>query len=181
MVQPFLGQVTLLGCNFAPVGWALCQGQIMSIQQNTALFSLLGTNFGGNGTSNFGLPDLRGRVPNSQGQGPGLSNYDVGEMDGFETVTLTTSTIPPHSHAMPAFAGAGTTNAPQGALTAEASAAGGRGGVTINSYAAPGTLVPLAPAQLTPGPGGNGPHNNLQPYLTLNWCIALTGIFPARN
>jgi microcystin-dependent protein len=181
MATPFVGQVTLFGCNFAPRGWAMCQGQILPISQNTALFSLIGTFYGGNGTTTFALPDLRGRVPISQGEGPGLSTYVIGEEGGQETVTLTQATTPPHTHSLPAFANAATTNSPEGALTAEGKAVAGRGGVAINSYATPSAPVPFAPSQLSTVPGGNLPHNNLQPFLTSNWCIALQGVFPARS
>ena len=180
-MQPFLGQITLFPYNFAPVGWAFCQGQILPISQNTALFSLLGTRFGGNGTSNFALPDLRGRAPNGQGQGPGLSSYAVGEQQGVEAVSLNTATIPGHSHGFPAFATAGTTNSPAGAAPAQAQGSGGRGTFAVNIYANPGTAISLSPSHVTPVNGGGLPHTNLQPYLTLNWCIALQGVFPSRN
>ena len=127
MANPFIGQITLFPYNFAPLGWAFCAGQLLPINQNAALFSLLGTTFGGNGTSNFQLPDLRGRVPIGQGQGPGLSNYNMGGVQGAEAVRLTTATTPAHSHGFPAFAVAATTNAPNGALPAEGQS-GGRGG-----------------------------------------------------
>ncbi|HVJ51986.1 MAG TPA: tail fiber protein [Aliidongia sp.] len=180
MTEPFLAQITLMGFNFPPNGWALCQGQILPIAQNTALFSLLGVNFGGNGTTNFALPDLRGRIPIGQGQGPGLSPYVVGEDGGVESVTLINATIPTHSHALPAIAGSATTNVPDNNLTARALVSG-RGSVPVNSYTQPGALTPLSPAQLGAAPGGSGPHTNLQPFLTLNWCIALQGVFPARS
>ena len=180
-MQPFLGQITLFPYNFAPVGWAFCQGQLLSISQNAALFALLGTQFGGNGTSTFGLPDLRGRVPNGQGQGPGLSAYNVGDQQGVEQVTLTTSTTPTHTHGFPAYTVSATTNAPNGALPAEAHGTGRGGGFAVNTYAPPGTAVNLAAGQSGPVSGGGAPHNNLQPYLTLNWCIALQGIFPSRS
>ncbi|MGH7063964.1 MAG: phage tail protein, partial [Stellaceae bacterium] len=109
-MEPFLGQITLFGCNFAPVGWALCEGQLLSIAQNTALFSLLGTNFGGNGTSIFGLPDLRGRVPLGVGQQAGLSSYAIGDIGGDEAMAINSSTYPSHSHALVAAAGAATAN-----------------------------------------------------------------------
>src|SRR5271168_757195 len=125
--QPFLGGIFIFAGNFAPRGYQLCQGQVLSIAQNTALFSILGTTYGGNGTSNFALPDLRGRAPIGQGQGPGLSNYVMGGVQGAEAVTLTTATTPAHSHGFPAFAVAATTNAPNGALPAEGQS-GGRGG-----------------------------------------------------
>jgi len=179
-MEPFVGQITLFPYNFAPNGWALCEGQLLPISQNTALFSLLGTQFGGNGQTNFALPDLRGRAPVGQGQGPGLSLYTVGQTQGAEQVTLTTTTVPPHSHAFPAFAAAATTNEPNGALPAEGHG-GGRGGFSVNAYAAPGAAASLAPGQVAPVASGGAAHGNLQPYLTLNWCIALHGIFPARN
>ena len=146
------------------------------------LFSLLGVQFGGNGTSNFALPDLRGRVPMGQGQGPGLSSYSIGSTQGVELVTLTTATSPSHSHGFPAFAAAATTNAPNGALPAEAHVGGRGGGFAVNTYTAPGTAkVSLAAGQVVPVTLSGAVHNNLQPYLTLNWCIALQGVFPPRN
>jgi microcystin-dependent protein len=180
MANPFVGQITLFPYNFAPTGWAFCAGQLLPISQYTALFSLLGVQFGGNGTSNFQLPDLRGRAPIGQGQGPGLSNYNMGGVQGAEAVTLTTGTTPAHSHGFPAFAVAATTNAPAGALPAEGQS-GGRGGGPVNTYTAPGAAVSLAAGQVVPVTTGGTAHNNLQPYLTANWCIALQGIFPARN
>jgi microcystin-dependent protein len=178
-MEPFVGQITLFPFNFAPVGWALCEGQLLPISQNTALFSLLGTYYGGNGVQNFALPDLRGRVPIGQGQAPGLSGYDIGSPQGVETVTLLASQSPPHSHPFPAVAAQATTNAPSGALPAEAHGSG-RGAFPVNIYAALQTAVPLAPGQVAPA-GGGQPHNNVQPYLTLNWCIALQGIYPSRS
>jgi microcystin-dependent protein len=180
MANPFIGQLTLFPYNFAPFGWAFCAGQLLPISQNTALFSLLGTQFGGDGKSNFALPDLRGRAPIGQGQGPGLSSYVMGTQQGVEAVTLTTATVPAHSHGFPAFAAAATTNAPNGALPAEGQS-GGRGGGAVNTYTAPGAAVSLAPGQVVPVTVGGGAHNNLQPYLTLNWCIALQGVFPPRS
>lgn len=179
MSQPFLGQITLYPYNFAPLGWALCEGQLLPISQYTALFSLLGTQFGGDGRTNFGLPDLRGRVAIGQGQGPGLSSYAMGEVFGTEAVALTTATSPFHSHAFPAVAGAATTNAPAGALPAEGHLSG-RGAVAVNAYAAPGPAVNLAAGQVAAASSAGVAHNNLQPYLTLNWCIALQGVFPSR-
>jgi microcystin-dependent protein len=180
-MQPFLGQITLYPYNFAPNGWMFCQGQILPISQFAALFSLLGTQFGGNGTSNFALPDLRGRVPNGQGQGPGLSAYTIGDVQGDENVTLTSATSPPHTHGLTAFTTSATSNSPSGALPAQGHGSGRGGGFAVNTYTAPGTAVSLAPGQVGPVTGGGAAHNNLQPYLTLNWCIALTGIYPSRN
>ncbi len=180
-MTPFLGQITLFPYNFAPLGWAMCEGQLLPINQYTALFSLLGTQFGGNGTSNFALPDLRGRVPIGQGQGQGLTPYVVGETQGVEQVTLNTTTIPAHTHAFPTFASAATTNAPAGARPAEGTGAGRGGGFAVNTFTASGTAASLAPGQVAAITAGGSPHSNLQPYLTLNWCIALQGIYPSRN
>jgi microcystin-dependent protein len=180
-MDPFLGQINLLGCNFAPQGWALCQGQLLAISQNTALFSLLGTYYGGNGTTTFALPDLRSRVPIGFGQGPGLSNYAIGEAAGQETVPISTSSYPAHAHTLFAAAAGGTTNAPAAMIEAEGQT-GGRGGtINLALYSASGTRTPLAPGSLTASGGGGQPHTNVQPYLALNFCIALQGIFPARS
>lgn len=180
-MDPFLGQINLFGCNFAPQGWALCQGQLMGIAQNTALFSLLGVNFGGNGTTTFALPDLRSRAPVGFGQGPGLSDYASGGTGGAETAQINSSSYPTHSHTLFAAASPGTTNAPGGLIEAEGQT-GGRGGtINLALYSAAGNPTPLAPAALTAAAGGNQPHNNLQPYLALNFCIALQGIFPSRS
>jgi microcystin-dependent protein len=180
-MDPFLGQISLLGCNFAPQGWALCQGQIMSIAQNTALFSLLGINFGGNGTSTFLLPDLRSRAPIGFAQGAGLSNYQIGEFGGSETAPIVSSSYPVHPHTLFAAASAATGNAPSGLFEAQGQT-GGRGGtVNLAAYSSSGARTTLAPAALTTAAGGGQPHNNRQPYLALNFCIALAGIFPARS
>jgi microcystin-dependent protein len=180
-MDPFLGQISLFGCNFAPVRWAMCQGQIMAIAQNTALFSLLGINFGGNGISTFALPDLRSRAPIGFGQGPGLSDYMIGEADGAETVSISSSTYPTHSHALFAAASAASENTPSSLMEAEGQT-GGRGGrINLALYSASGTATTLAPAALNAAAGGGQPHNNIEPYLALNFCIALQGIFPARS
>jgi microcystin-dependent protein len=180
-MDPFIAQITVFGCNFAPRGWAMCQGQIMSIAQNTALFSLLGTNFGGNGTTTFLLPDLQGRAPIGFGQGPGLSNYTIGERSGAESAPIAAVSYPTHSHTLFAAASAATGNGPGGLIEAEGQT-GGRGGtINLALYSASGTPTPLASAALTAAAGGGQPHNNLQPYLTLNFCIALNGIFPPRS
>jgi microcystin-dependent protein len=180
-MEPFLGQVSIFACNFAPSGWALCEGQLLPIAQYTALFSLLGVNFGGNGVNIFGLPDLRGRAPLGIGQGLGLSPYAIGEVGGEESVTISSTTYPAHSHALNAAAGAAGSNAPAGAVEAGGQT-GGRGGtVNLALYSASGAATPLAPAALSTAAGGGGPHNNRQPYLGLNFCIALRGIFPPRS
>jgi microcystin-dependent protein len=165
--EPFIGSIILFAGNFAPRGWAFCNGQILSIAQNTALFSILGTTYGGNGQTTFALPDLRGRAALSAGQGPGLSNRSLGENGGAEATTLTAAEMPAHTHAQPASNADQSTNRPGGAVPA-------RGGV----YAGEGDGSQLDPVSAT---GGSQPHNNMQPYLTLNYIIALEGIYPSRN
>jgi microcystin-dependent protein len=169
MSEPFLGQIILVPYNFAPRGWAFCSGQILPIAQNTALFSLLGTTYGGNGQTTFALPDLRGRVPLSAGQGPGLSNYDLGQSAGTENVTLTVNQLPAHTHPLGASLSDPTTQKPQNTYLANGNA---------YTAAAPDTSMGPLAVQNT---GGSQPHEILQPYLTLNYCIALEGIFPSRN
>jgi microcystin-dependent protein len=173
----FIGEIRVFPFNFAPVGWALCGGQIMSISQNTALFSLLGTNFGGNGTSTFALPNLQGSVPLNWGQGPGLTQRDLGETGGEQAVTVLATEVVPHTHALQASAHPANLNAPgpQDSLARSS---------PVSLYTPPGGPPPLqmlATGVLGASVGGNQPHNNLMPYLTLNFCIALTGIFPARS
>jgi microcystin-dependent protein len=167
VAEPFLGSIIIFGGNFAPRGWAFCSGQILPINQNTALFSLLGTTYGGNGQTTFALPDLRGRAPLHFGQGPGLANYDLGQVGGTENVTLLAGQMPAHTHAQPATAGDETTNRPNAAVPA-------RGGV----YAGAPDGSNLA---ATTSAGGGQPHANVPPYLALNYIIALEGIFPSRN
>jgi microcystin-dependent protein len=180
-MDPFLGQISLLACNFAPRGWGLCQGQLLSIAQNTALFSLLGTNFGGDGRTNFQLPDLRGRVPMGFDQGPGLSSYDIGQTGGSESVPVNSANYPAHAHSLFAAATTATANAPAGMIEAEGQTGGRGGNVNLALYSGSGSATALAPAALTAAAGGGQPHNNLQPYLALNFCIALQGIFPSRS
>jgi microcystin-dependent protein len=179
MANPFLGEIRLFPYNFAPFGWALCQGQILSISQNTALFSLLGTNYGGNGTTNFALPQLTGIVPLHQGNGPGLSPYVVGETGGTPNVTVLSQQMPQHNHAMSALAHSATTNAPAGQYPAQGHGQG-RGAYTIRTFAPSGTQASFIPTAVATA-GGNLPHNNMQVSLVMTWCIALQGIFPARN
>jgi microcystin-dependent protein len=180
MSEQFLGELRMFGFNFAPQGWALCNGQILSIAQNTALFSLLGTTYGGNGTTNFALPNLQGSVPISSGQGPGLSFYDLGQVGGEQTVTLLQTQMPTHNHSLPADAAAATSVSPgSGGIVAEGKGSG-RAAFAINSYSAAATTTNLAPA-LVAAAGASQPHNNMQPSLVMNWCIAVVGIFPSRN
>jgi microcystin-dependent protein len=174
MADPFVAEIRIFPFNFAPKGWAWCDGQLLPLSQNTALFSLLGTTYGGDGKSNFALPDLQGRAPMHPGQGPGLSLHDLGETGGSETVSLLESEIPSHSHALIASEGDGLERTPGGQLFAT--------GVTISMYqeASGNPLVQLSPNAATPA-GGDQPHNNMQPYLTFYFCIALQGVFPPRT
>jgi microcystin-dependent protein len=172
MADPFVAEIRIFPFNFAPKGWAWCDGQLMSISQNTALFSLLGTTYGGDGKSNFALPDLQGRAPMHPGQGPGLSLHDLGETGGSDTVTLLESEIPSHSHSENASQSDGIDQTPANSMLAA--------GVGIGQYGAPGAIVQLSDNDLTPA-GGDQPHNNLQPYLTLYFNIALQGVYPPRT
>ena len=178
-MNPFLGEIRAVGFNFAPKGWAMCNGQLLSIAQNTALFSLLGTFYGGNGVNNFALPDLRGRVALNQGQGPGLSLYDIGEQTGTEAVTLLSTQMPQHNHLWAANSGAGDAATPNGNFLSGAIIPTDK--APVKTYApAGGATVPLAPNMVTQL-NGSQPHSNMQPYLVVTFCIALTGIFPSRN
>jgi len=172
-MDPFVAEIRIFPFNFAPKGWAWCDGQLLPLSQNTALFSLLGTTYGGDGKSNFALPDLQGRAPMHPGQGPGLSLHDLGETGGSETVSLLESEIPSHSHQLRADTlDAGDTNV----VSATASFAQSANGTLYQ--AAGGTN--LAPEALAPA-GGDQPHNNMQPYLTFYFNIALQGVFPPRT
>jgi microcystin-dependent protein len=174
MSEPFLGQIILVPYNFAPRGWAFCNGQILPISQNTALFSLLGTTFGGNGQTTFALPDLRGRIPIGAGQGPGLQNYDLGQVGGSETQTLTIAEMPLHTHVVEALNDTINASSP----TNNFLATGPRG---TNLYAPQSTnTTTMSPLMILPA-GGNQPFDIRDPYLTLNYCIALEGIFPSRD
>lgn len=172
MADPFVAEIRIFPFNFAPKGWAWCDGQLMPLSQNTALFSLLGTTYGGDGKSNFALPDLQGRAPMHPGQGPGLSLHDLGETGGSETVTLLESEIPSHNHTVTASEADGVEREPGGQLLAT--------GIAISQYQVPGPLTQLSQNALTPA-GGDQPHNNLQPYLTFYFNIALQGVFPPRT
>ena len=173
MADPFVAEIRIFPFNFAPKGWAWCNGQLMPLSQNTALFALLGTTYGGNGKSNFALPDLQGRAPMHPGQGPGLSLHDLGEIGGSETVTLQQSEIPAHSHSMRA---ATQDNADVSFPSPSASFAPSTGG-TLYQGSADGGMSPTAVAPA----GGSLPHNNMQPYLTMYFNIALQGVFPPRG
>lgn len=183
-MDPLLGQIQPFGFNFAPRGWALCDGQLMPISQYTALFSLLGTTYGGDGRTTFALPDLRGRVAIHQGHGPGLSDRRIGSRGGSETTVLNITNMPSHNHAaqgaMKAFfqppTGGGSTPNPSGAVLSSAP------GIDIYANSSPNLNMANGTVEVTVGNNGaNQPFNNMQPYLTINWCIALTGIFPSRS
>lgn len=174
MADPFVAEIRIFPFNFAPKGWAWCDGQLLPLSQNTALFSLLGTTYGGNGKSNFALPDLQGRSPMHPGQGPGLSLHDLGETGGSETVSLLESEMPSHSHAMRAYADFGDLQAP----APQRSIARSQNASAYQPSTA--NLVSLNDSALAPS-GGDQPHNNLMPYLTFYFCIALQGVFPPRT
>jgi microcystin-dependent protein len=175
-MDPFVAEIRIFGFNFAPKGWAFCDGQILPLSQNTALFSLLGTTYGGDGKSTFALPDLQGSAPMHPGQGPGLSLHDLGEQAGSETVTLLISEMPSHPHSLmcqsqdPADQAA-PTPARTFAPSQNATAYGPSNGSPI---------VQMAFQALQPA-GGSLPHNNMMPYLTMNFCIALQGVYPPRT
>lgn len=174
-MDPFVAEIRIFPFNFAPRGWAWCDGQLLPLSQNTALFSLLGTTYGGNGKSNFALPDLQGRAPMHPGQGPGLSLHDLGETGGSETVSLLESEIPSHSHALQASGQPGEDSDPNNSEGLARSV-----GASLYQSTTNANVVMMAPETLAPA-GGDAPHNNLQPYLTLYFNIALQGVFPPRT
>ena len=174
MSDAFVAEIRIFPFNFPPKGWAFCNGQLLPISQNTALFSLLGTYYGGDGKSTFALPDLQGSAPIHQGQGPGLSDYFVGQSGGSETVTLLTTELPAHAHQASAATGSGPTN------PANATWGQGAGRNPPPVYMNGSSNVAMAGATVATA-GSSFPHNNMQPYLTLNFCIAMQGIFPPRS
>ena len=169
MADPFVAEIRMFGFNFAPTGWAQCNGQLLPISQNTALFSLLGTVYGGDGKSTFALPNLQGSVPLHPGQGQGLSLYDLGQQGGSQFVTLLQSEIPAHTHAFSASE----------EVVNELSPTNFFFGAGETRYAAPAAITQMAPQALSVA-GGSLPHNNMMPYLVVNFCIAMQGVFPAR-
>lgn len=174
MSNPFLAEVRIFAGNFAPKGWALCNGQLMSISQNTALFSLLGTTYGGDGKSTFALPNFQGSAPMQQGQGPGLSLRDLGEIGGEQAVTLLQSEMPVHNHTFTVGTGSrGEVSSPSNNVPANAPS-----GSAMYSTAASNTSMSPQALSLS---GGSQPHNNMMPYLCLTFIIALQGVFPARS
>jgi microcystin-dependent protein len=172
MADPYVAEIRIFPFNFPPIGWAFCNGQLLSIAQNTALFSLIGTFYGGDGVSNFALPNLQGASPLAMGQGAGLSNYVLGESGGETAVTVLASQMPSHTHGVTAVQGAANQTTPTGNTWAEM-------GRTTDLYSSPPSTG-MSP-QATSSIGGNQPHNNMPQYLVLNFCIALVGVYPARN
>ncbi len=172
MSEPFVGEIRMFAGNFAPRGWAFCDGQLLAVSQNDALFSLLGTIYGGDGRTTFGLPDLRGRIPLHQGTGPGLSQRRLGSKGGAEKVTLTTNQLASHSHDWNANTGAATGGAPQGKVTAETSA--------VNIYRNDAQTANLDSTTIAQT-GGNRSHTNLMPTLCVHFIVALVGIYPSRH
>jgi microcystin-dependent protein len=172
MSSPFVAEIRIFACNFAPTGWATCDGQLLPISQNTALFSLLGTTYGGDGKSTFALPDLDGSTAIGQGDGAGLSQRFLGESGGEQFVTLLTSEMTNHDHFVTANNQIGTDRTPGGEDLARSKG--------MNLYGPSGTQVLMAPQATTPA-GGSLPHNNMSPYLTLVYCIAMQGVFPPRT
>jgi microcystin-dependent protein len=173
MADPFVAEIRIFGFNFAPTGWAQCNGQLMPISQNTALFSLVGTFYGGDGRSTFGLPNMQGSIALHQGNGAGLTPRVIGEAGGTENVTLLSNEIPAHTHAVNCVSVAGNKQQPSGNLWAKELTG-------KKDYNAAPDGTPMNAAALAPA-GGGSPHDNLQPYLVLNYCIALQGIFPPRS
>jgi len=173
MSEPFIAEIKIIGENFAPRGWAFCDGQLLPIAQNTALFSLVGTTYGGDGRTTMGLPDLQGRAAMHPGSGPGLTPRRLGEKSGVETVTLAEATMASHPHTV--NADSAVTNVGRSPTNHYPTTAGGRG---ANLYNAAGAATPFKQLQ---GTGGNGAHNNLQPFLVLPFVIALTGVYPSRG
>ncbi|MGA9494120.1 MAG: tail fiber protein [Mycobacterium sp.] len=172
MSDPFVGEIRMFGFNFAPQGWALCDGQLLSISQNEALFALLGTTYGGDGTTTFALPNLQSRVPIHQGHGVGLSTYVAGQAGGKEIVTLTAAQMPKHTHSVKASSSAATSNTPEGSALAQSAS---------HIYTAAPDTSTVMNANMLGDAGGSAPHTNIQPYLAVNFCIALAGIFPSRS
>ena len=180
MSNPFVAEIRIFPFNFPPKGWAFCDGQLMPISQNTALFSLLGTTYGGDGKSNFALPNMQGNVPMHPGQGPGLTLHDLGETGGTQSVTLLQTEMPVHSHGIGVASSpflSGQVSTPSNTTVLAKAAA-----PTTNAYTSGQTQTnQVMNGSMLTQAGGSLPHNNLQPYLTLNFCIALQGVFPARN
>jgi microcystin-dependent protein len=174
MSNPFIGEIRMFGGNFAPAGWAFCNGSLQSIAQNDTLFALIGTTYGGDGQQTFALPNLLGRVPISDGQGSGLSNYVIGQTGGVENVTLTTSNLPAHNHTVQGDAATGTANSPAGNVWANSTGA--------KQFVAPaGSNATMNSGAIGSALGSGQPHDNMRPFLAVSFIISLFGIFPSRN
>ncbi len=180
MAEPFIAEIRTFGFNFAPLNWALCNGASMNIQQNPALFSLLGTTFGGDGRTTFDLPHLQGRVPSHPGTGPGLTHVRLGEKSGSEGVTLNTGEIPSHTHNVQASSQNANSNDPAGRILAKARTGTGPNATDIYFYR-PNAILRAMNTAAVESAGGGQSHDNMQPYLVLNLCIALQGIYPSRS
>jgi microcystin-dependent protein len=179
MSSPFVGQIIMFGGNFAPAGWALCDGSLLPIQDYMELFNLIGATYGGDGQTTFAVPDLRGRVPIGDGQG--LSKYALGNTVGQEQVVLTQSQLPPHTHPVAAVDQPGTASVPSGnVLLAPLGGQAGSGDYQVSGYAPPGNQTDLNAKSISPS-GGSQPHSNIQPYLSVNYCIALQGVYPSAS
>ncbi len=171
MSEPFIGEITMFAGNFAPRGWALCDGQLLAVSQNDALFSLFSTIYGGDGRTTFGLPDLRGRIPIHAGQGPGLSSRSIGQRGGAEAVTLNSNQLPSHSHALSGSTDAASATSPSGKVL---------GAMSSNTYASNAPSAAMS-ASAIGSTGGGQNHYNLQPTLCVNFIVALIGVYPPRN
>lgn len=180
MADPFVGEIRMVGWNFPPPGWALCNGQLMSISQNSALFSLLGTTYGGDGIQTFALPNLQSRVPVHQGTGIGLGTYVMGQVGGSESVTLIANQMPQHNHLMGVSNLSGSVVDPTNALLAQGNSGTARAPVPISDFVSSAATGTLAPTAIQPA-GGSQPHSNLQPYLCINFIIATQGIYPSHQ
>ena len=182
MSSPFVAEIRIFPYNFAPTGWAFCNAQLLPISQNTALFSLLGTTYGGNGQTNFALPNLQqGSVPVGQGQGAGLSLYDLGQSGGESTVTLISAEMPVHGHSLNCTTTVGTVSASEGTQLAKGQKGNIQNMARAKVYSTNAPTATLNPATATSPAGSGLPHNNMMPYLALNFCIAMQGVFPPRS
>jgi microcystin-dependent protein len=171
MSEPFVGEIRMFGGSFAPAGWAFCDGATLPISENDVLFALIGTTYGGDGQETFALPNLQSRVPIHMGQGPGLQNYQIGEMGGVESVTITTQQLPNHNHALIGSTSVANSNTPQDTLIAQAD---------VDMYVADAADLAMNAASVVPA-GGSQPHDNMAPFLVISFIISLFGIFPTQN
>lgn len=180
-MEPFIGQIQAFGFNFPPRGWATCSGQLLPIAQNSALFSLLGTQYGGDGRTTFGLPDFRGRIPLHFGQGPGLPNYNIGQKSGIYQITLTTANMPSHNHGFAVSSSKATqSSATTGTSIGAPGTTSGRTFTPVDGYNTTTPDVVMNAASIQNNGGGQS-FNSMNPYIVVNWCIALVGIYPSRN